>query len=267
MAQQSSRYTVDVRLNPENGFPATDKSVIWDASSGSFEIGDAPGGGDPNIYEAVSVTNAGDSGKDQFTVLSQTNDGTASELSGSSDVVLSSYNINSNGRKATEFRINSSSANVALASYVPIRLHHSDNGTENQMDSYEYVAYREYTPSAAGTLDLVDISIPAYNYGGVDPAIRSAYNAVKIEHSVVNETNRITQYLTVTMAWLEDSGNNFIGLQTTTIENNRVPNNKVIIDPRQCTGSFASATSNLTYNVYHYNVSGVSKHKIRYTLL
>ena len=44
MPTNSTKYAVDVLLNPED-FPTEDKSVIWDNASGSFALGDAPGGG------------------------------------------------------------------------------------------------------------------------------------------------------------------------------------------------------------------------------
>lgn len=44
MPTNRTKYAVDVLLNPES-FPTEDKSVIWDNASGSFALGDAPGGG------------------------------------------------------------------------------------------------------------------------------------------------------------------------------------------------------------------------------
>tara|TARA_B100000900_G_C20593386_1_gene722416 strand:+ start:1266 stop:1778 length:513 start_codon:yes stop_codon:yes gene_type:complete len=44
MPSNSTKYAVDVLLNPES-FPTSDQSVIWDTSEGSFALGDAPGGG------------------------------------------------------------------------------------------------------------------------------------------------------------------------------------------------------------------------------
>ena len=58
MPTNSTKYAVDVLLNPES-FPTEDKSVIWDNASGSFALGDAPGGGGGTTISQVEQEDAG----------------------------------------------------------------------------------------------------------------------------------------------------------------------------------------------------------------
>ena len=58
MPSNSTKYAVDVLLNPES-FPTEDKSVIWDNASGSFALGDAPGGGGGTTISQVEQETSG----------------------------------------------------------------------------------------------------------------------------------------------------------------------------------------------------------------
>ena len=58
MPSNSTKYAVDVLLNPES-FPTEDKSVIWDNASGSFALGDAPGGGGGTTISQVEQEDSG----------------------------------------------------------------------------------------------------------------------------------------------------------------------------------------------------------------
>ena len=73
MPSNSTKYAVDVLLNPED-FPTEDKSVIWDNASGSFALGDAPGGGGGTTITQVESQTAHifilgyDTDSNQFTI-------------------------------------------------------------------------------------------------------------------------------------------------------------------------------------------------------
>lgn len=58
MPSNSTKYAVDVLLNPES-FPTEDKSVIWDNAAGSFALGDAPGGGGGTTISQVEQEDSG----------------------------------------------------------------------------------------------------------------------------------------------------------------------------------------------------------------
>jgi hypothetical protein len=88
---------------------------------------------------------------------------------------------------------------------------------------------------------------------------------MKIEHiAYITGSPAATQYMTHYFTWTKNSSLQATGLSVTTIENNRIPLNKAIVDPKTVTGSFDS-NGNIELEAYHY--SPRAQHNFRYIVL
>jgi len=260
MSRPITSFNVRVELD-SGSFPVENKNVIWDSTNEIFSLG-AAGADELNVYDQVPFYTSAE--RDQYIVFSPINDGNAAQLSGSSDFTATSYKINSNTDTVQELRIQSSSKNIALASYTPFRLHETNAGGDG-ISSYEYVAHETINLGSPGFQPLFRIRIPPYSHQGTDSTVLSSFNAIKIEHvaHVTSSGVEQTQYVTTTMAWTKNSSNTLLGLRVTAQENVRIPLNKSIFDLKTITGSFSGGT--LIYTAYHYGVN--AEHRIKYTLI
>lgn len=278
MPSNSTKYAVDVLLNPED-FPSADKSVIWDTSSGSFALGNAPGGSGA-VGESTGIA---PKGTNQFFVTSQVNDGTQTIVSGSDTFVFTSLALASNDlvRKVeTRAQVgNDTLPSVAFVTTLPHRTQATTILNPNETNytwprttsvasSYEHIEVIRTGNVSSGQQTLMTLNVPGYKGSGSflfeeeNHNISGSFNYLKIEHMITAGGTTRTQECTHHFSWYRNASGNAEALRVNSIENIRSPINEVIIDPSKTTGSFSS-DGGLVISIYHYNVDD-AQHILKY---
>ena len=286
MPSNSTKYAVDVLLNPED-FPSADKSVIWDTSAGSFALGDAPGGSG-EVGETIGIL---PKGTDQFFVTSRVNNGTQTVVSGSDTFVFRSIASEDGQIRKVETIAQEGSDQDDSMYFVTTIPHRTQapldaTGTELDPNQSNYTFPRTTSVGAAvehlivtrsGALSsgqkasFITISLPE-NYKGSgsfqiddETTVSGSFNYLRLEHVAQCANSNRTQECTHHFSWTRNSSGNAEGLRASSVENVRSPINAVIIDPSRTTGSF-DGSGNFVLSVYHYNVD-FCQHIFKYLLI
>lgn len=294
MPSNSTKYAVDVLLNPED-FPSADKSVIWDTSSGSFALGDAPGGSTITVGETIGIL---PKGTDQFFVTSQVNNGTQTVISGSDTFVFRSIADGTDDvirkvevvAQAGGDQDDSSYFVTTVAHRTQAPLDATGNALDPNQSNYEFprttpvaaavehlIVTRSGALNAGQKSNFITVSMPHTSIGGggykgsgsfetdEQTNVSGSFNYLQLEHIVTAGPANRTQKCTHYFSWYRNSGGNAEALKANSIENVRSPINQVIIDPSRTTGSFDSS-GNFVLSIYHYNVD-FSQHIFKYLLI
>jgi hypothetical protein len=287
MPSNRTKYAVDVLLNPEN-FPSSDQSVIWDTSSGSFALGDAPGGGSGEVGQSIGIT---PKGTDQFFVTSRVNDGTVTVVSGSDTLVFRSI-ASLDGQIRNVETIAQEGDDDDDGSYfvttIPRRTQAPKDATGTVLDPNQTNYTFPRTTSVASAVEhlivtrsgalsvgqkssFITISLPI-NYKGSgsfeidnESTVSGSFNYLRIEHIATDGPNTRTQECTHHFSWYRNSSGNAEALRASSVENVRSPINQVIIDPSRTTGSFDSS-GNFVLSLYHFDVDS-AQHIFKYLLI
>jgi len=288
MPTNRTKYAVDVLLDPEN-FPTSDKSVIWDTSSGSFALGTSSGGSAAEVeVGALSASAiATNIQPEYYQIFARSQDGTNTTISGSLGItatVLPAINGDTSGR-FIDYRIDTGSTSEDIISHtsrVPHRLESTDEDSPNETfypplaippraTSYEHVQFYRTDTLSAGMLDITTIEVPQFFGSSSNVALttntaETGYTALKIEHTAtqIGSTGR-SQYCTHFVSWFKDNTGAVQDMYVSSIENARSPQNKYIIDPTRTSGSFDSG-GDFHLHVYHFDVD-YCYHVFRYMTL
>jgi hypothetical protein len=287
MPSNSTKYAVDVLLNPED-FPSADKSVIWDTSSGSFALGDAPGGSTIVVGDSEGTL---PKGTDQFFVTSQVNNDSQTTISGSDTFVFRSIASADGNIRSVEVIAqegDDQDDGRYFVTTIPHRTQAPKDATGTVLDPNQTnYTFPRTTPVASavehlivtrsGALNVgqkssfITISLPiSYKGSGSfqidnESSISGSFNYLRLEHIATDGPNTRTQECTHHFSWYRNSSGNAEALRATSIENVRSPINEVVIDPSRTTGSFDSS-GNFVLSIYHFNVDS-AQHIFKYLLI
>lgn len=295
MPTNRTKFAVDVPLDPDN-FPSTDKTVIYDASEGSFALG-AGGAGVVEVGPQSRINPFQTLPTFQYGTFARSNDSTESQISGSQAIALLTLGAEGTGTtgRQQEFRIYSGASDpehpedvFTFGTLLPFRIQNegvyppNGNGTTGDYNwhsinpvacSIEYVESVRLGSVNAGQQNILNIQTPQYigsssyrlNSNGIKNCLSRSFSSIKIDHTVTSIGSGITQHMTHTFVWTKNTSGHATCLVCNTVENAACPAGKVIVDPSRTTGSF-DAEGGLNLNVYHYDIDD-AYHVIRYKTL
>jgi len=205
-------------------------------------------------------------------VFSIPNDGTCTPISASDDFFIKSINGGGfDGNNTQEFTFASSSTH-AVTYQTPIRITSGSSSSTNAgyIQTLKYNTTVLYNPSQAGNHNIITLKAPyATGIGSENTGpVSSSFVYCRVHHSAQALNVQRVQAVTTTFAWYRPGSDTVVSpnfIDSSTVEDVRIPSNQLIFNPGSITGSW-DPNGNLVISLYHYNVANVT-HYFDYELM